>query len=80
MSLTAVATLTVLVPGAAQAVAQDKPDFTGSWLLESASSATDMPQSLLVTQPTHTPCGPQTGVGMLQSALPVQASTAALCR
>lgn len=47
--------LTVLVPGAAQTAAQDKPDFTGSWVLESGSSGADIPQSLLVSQSAAQP-------------------------
>jgi hypothetical protein len=42
--------LTVFLPFAAQTAAQDKPDFTGSWVLESGSSGADIPQSLLVSQ------------------------------
>ena len=30
--------------------AQDKPDFSGSWILESGSSAADIPQALSVSQ------------------------------
>jgi hypothetical protein len=31
-------------------VAQDKPDFSGSWILESRSSGADIPQTLSVSQ------------------------------
>jgi len=41
----------VLVSIAAQLAAQDKPDFSGSWVLESgAQSAGDIPQALSVSQ------------------------------
>ena len=31
-------------------LAQDKPDFSGSWILESGSSGADIPQALSVSQ------------------------------
>lgn len=41
----------VLMSTAAQLVAQDKPDFSGSWILESAAqSAGDIPLALSVSQ------------------------------
>jgi len=41
----------VLMPIATQPAAQDKPDFSGSWVLESAAqSALDAPQGLSVSQ------------------------------
>ena len=42
--------LTVLSPLASQPAAQDKPDFTGTWVLESGASAADVPQDLVINQ------------------------------
>ena len=39
----------IVLPGARLA-AQDKPDFSGSWTLESRSSGPEIPQTLLVSQ------------------------------
>jgi hypothetical protein len=40
----------VIVSLGARLTAQDKPDFSGSWILESGSSGADSPQTLSVSQ------------------------------
>ena len=40
----------VMVSLGVRLAAQDKPDFSGSWILESGSSAADIPQTLSVSQ------------------------------
>jgi hypothetical protein len=40
----------VMVSRTAHLAAQEKPDFSGSWILESGASGTDIPHALLVSQ------------------------------
>src|SRR5712691_2542581 len=42
--------LVVMVSLTAPLAAQDKPDFSGSWILESGASGTDIPLALSVSQ------------------------------
>ena len=47
---TATCFVVVIVSLGARPAAQDKPDFSGSWILESGSSGADIPQTLSVSQ------------------------------
>jgi hypothetical protein len=42
--------IVVIVSLGAPLAAQEKPDFSGSWILESGASGTDIPQALSVSQ------------------------------
>ena len=47
---TATCFVVMIVSLGARLAAQDKPDFSGSWILESGSSGADIPQTLSVSQ------------------------------
>jgi len=46
----AACSVAVMVSLSARLAAQEKPDFSGSWILESGTSGTDVPQALSVSQ------------------------------
>jgi hypothetical protein len=50
MRRTAMWFVVVIVSVGARIAAQDKPDFSGSWILESRSTEADIPQTLSVSQ------------------------------
>jgi hypothetical protein len=49
----ALAVITALILSADFGFAQDKPDFSGSWILRSDPSDADVPKALSIQQPLH---------------------------